>query len=87
MVEKYRFDLLTNTKTCYRYLQIGFAIIAVTFLIGILALVETEFKTAYEILVMPALFVGLAFLLFGVGTHLHIMHLNLVRMMDMDEHD
>lgn len=84
MTEKYRFDLLTDTKTCYRYLQAGFAVIILTVLIGLIMLVLPGLLPVYEVLVMPALFVGLGLLLFGVGTHLHIMHLNVVRMMDND---
>lgn len=82
MTEKYRFDLLTDTKTCYRYLQAGFGVIVLTTLIGPIAMAFPELLPVYDVLVMPALFVGLGLLMFGVGTHLHIMHLNVVRMME-----
>lgn len=85
MVEKYRFDLLTDTKTCYRYLQAGVAVIVGTFLVALVALVSGPVHEVYDVLVMPLLFIGLGLLLFGVGTHLHIMHLNVVRMMEMDD--
>ncbi|MCH7662131.1 MAG: hypothetical protein IH933_16685 [Euryarchaeota archaeon] len=85
MTEKYRFDLLTDTRTCYRYLQAGLGVIVLTTLIGLVVLVFPELLPVYDVLVMPALFVGLGLLLFGVGTHLHIMHLNVVRMMDEDQ--
>ena len=85
MTEKYRFDLLTDTRTCYRYLQAGLGVIVLTTLIGLVVLVFPELLPVYDVLVMPALFVGLGLLLFGVGTHLHIMHLNVGRMMDEDQ--
>lgn len=83
--EKYRFDLLTDTKTCYRYLQAGFGVIVLTTVVGVIVLAVPELIPPYEVLVMPALFVGLGLLLFGVGTHLHIMHLNVLEM--REEHD
>ena len=34
---------------------------------------------------MPSLFVGLGLLLFGIGTHLQVMYLNIIRTMRDDE--
>lgn len=88
MIEKYRFDLLPNTKTCYRYLQAGLGVIVLTFAVLVGAvLIPTIDETvpAIGVLTMPALFVGLGLLLFGIGTHLHIMHLNIIRRMNDDE--
>jgi len=82
MTEKHRFDLLADTRTCYRYLQIGFGVIVVTFVLGVTVLFVPDLIPVYEILVMPALFIGLGILLFGIGTHLHIIHLNVIRMSD-----
>ena len=85
MSKPYRRDLLPDTRTCYRYLQAGFSIILVTFLAGLMVLVFPALIPVYDVLVMPALFVGLGLLLFGVGTHLHIMHLNVLEMRSDDE--
>jgi hypothetical protein len=85
MVGKYRFDLLPNTKTCYRYLQAGLGIIILTFavLVGaVLSPTIDETVPAIGVLTMPSLFVGLGLLLFGIGTHLHIMHLNIIQNMN-----
>jgi len=79
--------LLTDTKTCYRYLQAGVAIIFITFVVGVAALFDSGLREVYDVLVMPALFIGLGLLLFGVGTHLHIMHLNVMKMRDGDHGD
>lgn len=84
MAERYRAELLTDTKTCYRYLQAGFGVIVLTFLSGLAVLAFPQFQDVYDVLVMPALFVGLGLLLFGVGTHLHIMHLNVLDMREDD---
>lgn len=87
MVERYRAELLTDLKRCYRYLQAGFGVIVLTFLLGVVALAVPDVLSVYDVLVMPSLFVGLGLLLFGVGTHLHVMHLNVIEMMDEDDHD
>ncbi len=80
MTDRYKRHLLSDTKTCFRYLQAGFGVIVVTFLIGLLVLAVPPLEQPYDVLVMPALFVGLGLLLFSVGTHLHIMHLNVLEM-------
>lgn len=84
MEEKYKVELLPDAKTCYRYLQAGFSIIVLTFLVGLLALAVPNLILIYEVIVMPALFVGLGLLLYSVGTHLHIMHLNMLEMREED---
>jgi hypothetical protein len=85
MSEKYKIELLPDAKTCYRYLQVGFSIIVLTFLVGLLVLAVPNLIPVYEVIVMPTLFVGLGLLLYGVGTHLHIMHLNMLEMREEDK--
>lgn len=80
MTAQFKRELLPDTKTCYRYLQAGFGVILLTFLTGLLALVSPEILSVYDVLVMPALFTGLGLLLLGIGTHLHVMHLNVLDM-------
>jgi hypothetical protein len=53
--------LLPDAKTCYRYLQAGFSIIILTFLVGVLVLAIPDLRPICEVIVMPALFVGLGF--------------------------
>ena len=86
MDEPYRPWLLHDTKRCYRLLQAGVGVIAATFVWGLAVLAVPPLAPVYDALVMPALFVGLGLLLLGVGTHLHVMHLNVLRMMVDDEH-
>ncbi len=83
--EMYKHYLLEDTKTCYRYLQAGFSVIVLTFVAGILALVFPDWQPVFEGLEMSLLFIGLGLLLFGVGTHLHIMHLNALEMREDTE--
>ncbi|WP_306061055.1 hypothetical protein [Natronococcus wangiae] len=85
MTEKYKIELLPDAETCYRYLQAGFSIIILTFLAGLLVFAVPELIPIYEVIVMPALFVGLGLLLYSVGTHLHIMHLNMLEMREEDD--
>ncbi len=90
MTERYKSWLLTDAKTCYRYLQIGFAVIVLTALAGVAVLLvpslgSVDLTEIYDVMVMPALFIGLGFLLYGVGTHLHIMHLNVLEMRESDD--
>ncbi|SEH15057.1 hypothetical protein SAMN04487967_1901 [Natronorubrum sediminis] len=82
MTKTYKIELLPDAETCYRYLQVGFSIIVCTFFVGLLVLVVPSLIPVYDVIVMPALFVGLGLLLYGVGTHLHIMHLNMLEMRD-----
>ncbi len=86
MNERYKAELLPDLKTCYRYLQAGFGVIILTLLFGVGSLAVSAIQPVYDTLVMPLLFVGLGLLLFGVGTHLHIMHLNVLEMRDDDGH-
>lgn len=88
MTEKYRFDLLDDTKTCYHYLQAGLGMILLMFVAVLTVVIVPAFDetaSAVEVLVLPSLFVGLGLLLFGVGTHLHVMHLNVVLMSEDNE--
>lgn len=87
MEDRYRSELLTDTKRCYRYLQAGLGVISVTFVAGLAVLAVPDLNDIYDVMVMPSLFVGLGLLLFGVGTHLHVMHLNVVRMLESDDEE
>ncbi|AEH37299.1 hypothetical protein [Halopiger xanaduensis] len=42
---------------------------------------------AVESVLMPLTFVGLGTILYGIGMHLHLMHLNLVRQLQPDRTD
>jgi hypothetical protein len=65
-----------------RFVQVGSGVILLAFLLAIGIVFERNLSgTArmMEVLLMPLTFVGLGLILFGVGMHLHLLHLNLVR--------
>lgn len=75
MIDKYRFNLLTDAKICHRYLQAGLAIILFTFIISfgvVLILAIDETSPAINMLTMLSLFVGFSLLLFGIVIYLYI---------------
>jgi hypothetical protein len=71
----------------YSYLaKIGFAIILIAFLsavIGVLPSNLNSVSTAVNAVLLPSIFVGIGFLLLGIALHLHLLHLNLVRQIQM----
>ena len=82
---KNQFDLnLRDLKTCYNYIRGGLLIILLAFFISAVNnLLDTPVRYL-QMIVMPLTFVGMGTLLFGIGKHLHLLHLNIIRMMDMD---
>ena len=65
-----------------RFVKIGFAIIIIAFLITIIGVLPYNLDSvpeAVNAVLLPLIFVGMAFLLLGIGMHLHLLHLNLVR--------
>ena len=65
-----------------RFVKIGFSIIIVAFLITIIGVLPYNIDSvpeAVNAVLLPLIFVGMAFLLLGIGMHLHLLHLNLVR--------
>lgn len=71
----------------YSYLaKIGFAIILIAFLstvIGVLPSNLNSVSAAVKAILLPSIFIGIGFLLLGIALHLHLLHLNLVRQIQM----
>ena len=71
----------------YSYLaKTGFAIILIAFLsalIGVLPSNLNSVSAAVNSILLPLIFVGIGFLLLGIAMHLHLLHLNLVRQIQM----
>ena len=71
----------------YSYLaKIWFAIILIALLsatIGVLLSNLNSVATAVNAVLLPSIFVGIGFLLLGIALHLHLLHLNLVRQIQM----
>lgn len=63
------------------FVKIGFTVIVVAFLgaiVGVLPYNLDSVPAAVNAVLLPTIFVGMAFLLLGIGMHLHLLHLNLV---------
>lgn len=68
----------------------GLAVILSAFflaLVGVLPANTDSVSQAIEVMLMPLTFVGLGIILYGIGMHLHLMHLNLVRQLQPGAHD
>jgi hypothetical protein len=71
-----------------RLFRAGLAVIVTAFLLAIGVVLPANLESparAVESILMPLTFVGLGLILFGVGMHLHLMHLNLVRQLQPEE--
>lgn len=67
-----------------RLSKIGFGIIILAFGMvvgGRLPYNLGSIPAAVDAILLPLIFVGIGFLLLGIGMHLHLMHLNIVRQM------
>ncbi len=65
-----------------RAVRVGYLVILIAFLLavgGVLPANLDSTSQAIESILLPLIFVGLGLILYGIGMHLHLMHLNLVR--------
>lgn len=65
-----------------RAVRTGLVIILAAFLLAVGVVLPANLDSpsqAIESILMPLTFVGLGTILYGIGMHLHLMHLNLVR--------
>jgi len=65
-----------------RLVRAGFAVILGAFALAVAAVLPSNLgsvASAVDAILLPLIFVGMGLLLFGIGMHLHLMHLNLVR--------
>ncbi|WP_345779639.1 hypothetical protein [Natrinema zhouii] len=73
-----------------RMVRIGLLIILTAFLLAVGVVLPANLETpsqAIESVLMPLTFVGLGTILYGIGMHLHLMHLNLVRQLQPEPSD
>ncbi|RDI71654.1 hypothetical protein [Halopelagius longus] len=64
-----------------RFVRAGFGVILVAFLLAVVGKLPYNLDSvpsAVDAVLLPLIFVGMGLLLFGIGMHLHLMHLNLV---------
>lgn len=64
-----------------RFLKAGLGVILGAFVLTLLGRLPANLDSvasAINAILLPLIFVGIGLLLFGIGMHLHLMHLNLV---------
>lgn len=65
-----------------RFLKAGLGVIIGAFVLAVIGRLPANLNSvanAINAVLLPLIFVGIGLLLFGIGMHLHPMHLNLVR--------
>lgn len=65
-----------------RFVRAGLLVIVGAFLLALVGVVPANLDSpaqAIQAILMPLTFVGLGLILYGIGMHLHLMHLNVVR--------
>jgi len=81
-------DRLQQVGRYSRFVRAGLGVIVGAFGLAVLVLLPSNAESlasAVEAILLPLIFVGMGLLLFGIGMHLHLMHLNLVRQLRKEE--
>lgn len=81
---------ITQVGTYSRAVRIGYAIILSAFILTVVGVLPANLESvsqAIEAILLPLIFVGLGLILYGIGMHLHLMHLNLVRQLQPEPSD
>ncbi|WP_135806048.1 hypothetical protein [Halorussus marinus] len=70
-----------------RVVKTGLGVILAAFglsVVGRLPYNLDSIPSAVDAILLPLIFVGMGLLLFGIGMHLHLLHLNLVKQLRME---
>ncbi|MFC7141843.1 hypothetical protein ACFQMA_18655 [Halosimplex aquaticum] len=81
-------DRLKQVGRYSRFVKAGLGVIVGAFLLAAVTLLPENLDSAasaVNAILLPLIFVGMGLLLFGIGMHLHLMHLNLVRQLRKSE--
>jgi len=65
-----------------RFVKAGLGVIVAAFVLAVVGRLPANLDSpasAVDAVLLPLIFVGMGLLLFGIGMHLHLMHLNLVK--------
>jgi len=65
-----------------QFVKAGLGVILAAFALAVVGLLPANLDSvasALDAILLPMIFVGMGLLLFGIGMHLHLMHLNLVK--------
>lgn len=71
-----------------RFAKAGLGVIIVAFILSLVRLLSSNIESvpqAVNAVLLPTIFVGMGLMLFGIVMHLHVMHLNLVRQLRMND--
>lgn len=71
-----------------RFVRAGLIVILSAFLLALIGVLPANLDNtsqAIEAILRPLTFVGLGLILYGIGMHLHLMHLNIVRQLQPEE--
>jgi hypothetical protein len=74
-------DRIESVGRYSRFVKAGLGVIVGAFLLALVGRLPYNLDSvpsAVNAVLLPLIFVGMGLLLFGIGMHLHIMHLNLV---------
>ena len=74
-------DRIERVGRYSRIVKAGLGVIVSAFVLTLVAVLPANLDSvsaAVNAILLPLIFVGMGLLLFGIGMHLHILHLNLV---------
>ncbi len=74
-------DRIERVGQYSRFVKAGLTVIVGAFLLAAVTVLPANLDSvaaAVEAMLLPLIFVGMGLLLFGIGMHLHLLHLNLV---------
>lgn len=74
-------DRINQVGRYSRFVKGGLGVIIAAFLLALVGRLPYNLDSvpsAVNAVLLPTIFVGMGLLLFGIGMHLHLMHLNLV---------
>ena len=75
-------DRIDQVGQYSRFVRAGLGVIVGAFLLALVGRLPYNLDSvpsAVNAVLLPVIFVGMGLLLFGIGMHLHLMHLNLVQ--------
>ena len=81
-------DRIEQVGKYVRLVKSGFGVIVGAFLLALVGRLPYNLDSvpsAVNAVLLPLIFVGMGLLLFGIGMHLHLMHLNLVEQLRQRE--
>lgn len=71
---------LKDLKQCYRFIVAGLLLIVLCLVLVIINNLIANPIMLLQKIGMPLTFVGMGTTLFGIGKHLHLLHLNILKM-------